>query len=175
VSHGLISHNDVDGIDIRIVEDATVPPRPTSPRRQLAARGLRRARLFLGCGLTLATRALDSSLSSVDEAEAYLASGPRERAADPPSSGQGRTDGRAISRLRPGGGLRSLRTTLSMLDGVEDRRCIVLTSAVPAEGKSFCSVNCAAAFALQGKRTLLIDGDLRRPSLHQMFGGTGPA
>jgi len=36
-------------------------------------------------------------------------------------------------------------------------------------GKKFCSLNCAAAFAQQGLRTLLLDGDLRRPSLQWIF------
>jgi succinoglycan biosynthesis transport protein ExoP len=44
---------------------------------------------------------------------------------------------------------------------------------VPNEGKSFTSTNYAVALAQQGHRVLLIDGDLRRPSLHKVFGLTG--
>ena len=46
---------------------------------------------------------------------------------------------------------------------------MLFTSAVPGEGKSYCSLNYAAALAQQGLRTLLIDGDLRRPRIHRIF------
>jgi len=63
---------------------------------------------------------------------------------------------------------RSLRTALS-LSGEQGARCVLFTSAMPDEGKSFCSLNCAAAYAQQGMKTLLIDADLRRPSLNRLF------
>ncbi|MDE3084328.1 MAG: CpsD/CapB family tyrosine-protein kinase, partial [Verrucomicrobiota bacterium] len=66
---------------------------------------------------------------------------------------------------------RSLRTSLSLLPEEEDRRFILFTSASPDEGKSYCSLNTAAAFAQQGLPTLLIDGDLRRPSLQRLLVG----
>ena len=47
---------------------------------------------------------------------------------------------------------------------------LVVTSSLPGEGKSFVSCNLAAAFATHNYRVLLVDCDLRRPSLHQAFG-----
>jgi capsular exopolysaccharide synthesis family protein len=59
-----------------------------------------------------------------------------------------------------------------LLDAKLDTHTMLLTSAIPAEGKTFCSVNLAASFALLAKKTLLIDADLRRPSLHHaLLGG----
>src|SRR3569833_4698670 len=58
---------------------------------------------------------------------------------------------------------RSLRTSLSMLGRVDERRIFLFTSAVPSEGKTFCSVNYAASLAQVGLKTLLIDCGLRRP------------
>lgn len=49
---------------------------------------------------------------------------------------------------------------------------LLVTSAQPSEGKSTTSYAIARGIALIGKRTLLIDGDLRRPSLHRMVGLT---
>ena len=46
---------------------------------------------------------------------------------------------------------------------------VLLTSASPAEGKSTVAAHLAATHAGQHKRTLLIDGDLRRPSVHRLF------
>jgi capsular exopolysaccharide synthesis family protein len=60
---------------------------------------------------------------------------------------------------------RTLRTALSMLGRVEDRRVFLFTSAMPAEGKTFCSLNYSASLAQMSLKTLLIDADLRRPAV----------
>jgi capsular exopolysaccharide synthesis family protein len=58
-----------------------------------------------------------------------------------------------------------------MLGRADERRVFLFTSAVPQEGKTFCSVNFALSLAQQGLRTLLIDCDLRRPNVEMaMFG-----
>lgn len=62
-------------------------------------------------------------------------------------------------------GFRTLCTALTLLGPKATHRVILVTSAIPSEGKSFCALNTAAAFALEGHRTLLIDADLRRPTL----------
>jgi capsular exopolysaccharide synthesis family protein len=50
---------------------------------------------------------------------------------------------------------------------------ILLTSSIPQEGKSTCSANLACSLALRAqRRTLLLEGDIRRPSLSPMFGLT---
>src|SRR5207248_8727258 len=46
---------------------------------------------------------------------------------------------------------------------------VLLTSASPSEGKSTVAAHLAATHASQHKRTLLIDGDLRRPSVHRLY------
>lgn len=65
--------------------------------------------------------------------------------------------------------IRTLRN--SILLGSFDRqyRSLLITSAAPGEGKTTTAANLAVAHAEQGKRTLLIDGDLRRPSVHRNF------
>ena len=60
---------------------------------------------------------------------------------------------------------RTLRASLVPPTIDREVRSILFTSAVAEEGKSFCAVNYAASLALQGRRTLLIDADLRRPGL----------
>ena len=68
-------------------------------------------------------------------------------------------------RLAAAEAFRSLRTSLSLLGKVEQRKVTLFTSAAPSEGKSFCAINHAISLAQQGLRTLLIDADLRRPSV----------
>jgi capsular exopolysaccharide synthesis family protein len=64
---------------------------------------------------------------------------------------------------------RGVRTALFGLDG-GGPRTVLLTSAAPMEGKTAASVNLAITLAQAGHRTLLVDGDLRSPRLHEVFG-----
>jgi uncharacterized protein involved in exopolysaccharide biosynthesis len=63
----------------------------------------------------------------------------------------------------------SLRTQLSIKIPQERPVVILLTSSAPQEGKSLIASNLAASMALDNKKTLIIDGDLHRPSIHKMF------
>ena len=64
---------------------------------------------------------------------------------------------------------RTLRTNLLFSQSVR-LRTIVVTSAGPADGKTTTSSNVAATFAQQGMRVVLVDCDLRRPRIHEVFG-----
>jgi polysaccharide biosynthesis transport protein len=66
--------------------------------------------------------------------------------------------------------VRTLRNTILLADFDRRIRTILITSPSPAEGKSTTAAHLAIAHAEQGKKTLLIDGDLRRPSVHRKFG-----
>jgi len=68
---------------------------------------------------------------------------------------------------------RSLRVMSNLLGKQEDRRTFILTSAVPSEGKTFCSCNFAASLSQQGLKTLLIDADLRKPTVSTNIYGEG--
>jgi non-specific protein-tyrosine kinase len=65
---------------------------------------------------------------------------------------------------------RIMRTNLQYTDIDHPPRVIVVTSASPAEGKSTTASNLAHVMAEAGRRVILVDGDLRRPSLHRIFG-----
>jgi protein-tyrosine kinase len=65
---------------------------------------------------------------------------------------------------------RSLRTAIQFASLDREIRSIAITSSVPQEGKSTTSANLAIVMAQMGKRTLLVDTDLRRPTVHSVFG-----
>lgn len=64
---------------------------------------------------------------------------------------------------------RSLRTALQLATAAE-LKAIAITSAVPGEGKTTTATNLAVVFAQLGRRVLLVDADLRKPRLSQVFG-----
>ena len=66
--------------------------------------------------------------------------------------------------------IRTLRNSILLTDFDRRIRTLMVTSAAPAEGKSTTAVYLAMAHAQQGRRPLLIDGDMRRPSVHRRFG-----
>jgi capsular exopolysaccharide synthesis family protein len=64
---------------------------------------------------------------------------------------------------------RTLRTNLEFTSVDKPLRSILITSAVPGEGKTTVSSNLAVVFAQAGKRVMLLDADLRRPGVHRAF------
>jgi polysaccharide biosynthesis transport protein len=68
---------------------------------------------------------------------------------------------------------RALRTSLLLTSVGAPPKIILITSALPQEGKTTTSVNTATVLAQKGTRVLLIDADLRRPSIHKTL-GLGP-
>lgn len=64
---------------------------------------------------------------------------------------------------------RTLRTNLEFASVDKALGSLLVTSALPGEGKSTVSANVAITFAQAGRRVILLDGDMRRPSLHRIF------
>jgi succinoglycan biosynthesis transport protein ExoP len=79
----------------------------------------------------------------------------------------GETSDQALSNYEEA--IRTLRNSILLTDFDRRLRSVLLTSASPSEGKSTVAAHLAATHAGQHKRTLLIDGDLRRPSVHRLY------
>lgn len=67
-------------------------------------------------------------------------------------------------------GYRMLRANIAFAGVDEPIRSVLITSSQPNEGKSTSAVNLAVVMALSGKRVILVDCDLRRPSVHRQLG-----
>ncbi len=67
---------------------------------------------------------------------------------------------------------RAVRTNFQFFSEGGKRQVLLITSTSSGEGKTFCSINIASVFALNGHRTVLLEFDLRRPKIHQAFGSS---
>ncbi len=158
---------------IRLVEPAHLPELPVSPKKAaiLAMSGL--AGIFLGVFIVMGLRVADTSIKTVDEAETILDLSVFSVVPNMPElkNGQSRLVVTKHPRSEAAEAFRTLRTSLSTLNRSEDMRVALFTSAMPAEGKTFCSINYAASLAQLGRKTLLIDADLRRPTVEKTLLG----
>ena len=164
--------------DTRIIEPANLPGAPIRPNKRM----ILLYSLAMGGGLSFAliwlVAQLDNTIKSVDHAERalglpVLGAIPKNRLI---KDGKGRLFLSDDPQSLCAEAFRSLRASLSLLGRDDERKVVIFTSAVPSEGKSFCCVNYAVAYAQQGRRTLVVDFDLRKPSLGETFGikGTPP-
>jgi capsular exopolysaccharide synthesis family protein len=85
--------------------------------------------------------------------------------------GNKREQGTIVAHARSpiGESFRSLRVNLQYLTLGKNANIIGITSSRESEGKTFCSVNLAAAMAHSGRKTILIDADMRRPKVASYF------
>jgi polysaccharide biosynthesis transport protein len=162
--------------NIRIVQDPLVPKLPSKPKIPLII-GLAIAGGLMGAlGLIVLGQAFDSSLRSVDQAESTLDLPSLAAVPEVETKGRGRRAKMERASLmlvekpssRQAEAFRCLRTALSLLPAGAPK-VTLFTSAIPGEGKSFCSANYAVALAQQQLRTLIIDADLRKPGLGLIF------
>jgi succinoglycan biosynthesis transport protein ExoP len=175
---------DVKSNAVSVIEHSPLPQSPVSPRpTRTILLGLLGG-LAVGLAFIFGADALDRSIKTVDQAENTL--GLPVFAAVPETTDEG-----PVSRLKrksrkafgssnyrvvvetpespAAEAFRNLRAALALLGPEAERKVSLFTSAVPNEGKSFTSANYSLALAQQGYRVLLIDGDLRRPTLHKIF------
>lgn len=140
--------------------------------------------LMMGFGAVFLIMQMDSSIKSPEEAEQVLGLSVLSAIPEyepPKDAPPGRTpDSRwencpAITDKFSSAaeGIRSLRAALRVLEEEESGNFVLLASAAEDEGKSFCAVNLAVSMAQAGQRTLLVDADLRRPSLEGIVFGNG--
>ena len=63
----------------------------------------------------------------------------------------------------------TLHSSLRLKDESKNAKCILITSTIPGEGKSFTTTNLALTFAAHGEKVIVVDCDLRKPNIHKSF------
>jgi capsular exopolysaccharide synthesis family protein len=160
---------------IRVVSRPLLPERPVKPNKPRIIAASAFAGLAIGLALATLLRLFDGSLKTSDEAERRLGLRPLGVIPDCPEM-RSRSEEPLLSahpQSAASEAFRALRTSLSLLGkGDHHPKTFLFTSALPGDGKSSCAINCAMAFAQQGLRTLLIDADIRIPTLATTFFGS---
>ena len=183
VSAGLKSNN------FQIVDSARVPTSPVEPNipRNLGFAFV--LGLTSGVGLAFLLEGLDNTVRTTEQAQMISGLPPlgmiplgSKTAREGPNSkrlalASSNEAVELITQVRPQSQMaesyRALRTSLLLSNLGAPPKIIMVTSALPQEGKSTTSINCAVVLAQKGVRVLLIDADLRRPSIHKTL-GMGP-
>lgn len=158
--------------NVQIVDYALVPTRPIGPARSQRVIIFTLLGLLVGMGLALFRERLNKTLRTRRDFERlleipFLGHVPIVRQ-------QSAYKGQILSPFKHSAShaadsLRSIRTTLEFLLPAHQSHLIMITSALPEEGKSFVCANLALALQELGRKVLLIDADLRRPTVHKNF------
>lgn len=173
----------LESLEIEIVDQALAPANPTLQSQTTIILTTLVFSLFGGIVIAFLLESLDTGLRSIAEVEAItelpaLAIIPRSRrpASEMPS-------GMSVAQVNLGvltmpksqfaEAFRSLRTSILLATVPHPPRFVLFTSATPSEGKTTCATNLACILAQRETKVLLIDADLRRPSIHHRFGLNG--
>ncbi|MGN6593767.1 MAG: GumC family protein [Terriglobales bacterium] len=167
----------ISGSGLRITNRATPNPAPVYPNVRNNVVLALLFSLFGGCALAILAGYLDRSFTAPDAVEQYLRipllgalpvmsdrDNLIELAERPPAA----PDGRPAPRSAFAEAILMLRTAV-LYAAPPGLRTLSITSAQPQEGKSVAAANLAIALALHGAKVLLIDTDIRRPTLHRIF------
>ena len=171
----------LEASNVRIVDAAEVPVRPARPRRSFVLLvGFCAGVLFAG-GFVFFVERMNDRIEAPEQLRDHLGV---QLLGMVPAVGLGE-HGAAGRRLPSRGhhvligstapddfteAVRSIRTGLIFSSAAEGCRSVVVTSTAPSEGKSCVAGNLAVSLAQLGLRTLLVDVDLRRPTVHALFG-----
>lgn len=172
--------------DVRVIDTALVPTLPIAPR---PVRSMALATVFgvaLGVAAAFARQAMDTKVRTREDVEGVTRGAPvlgmiprikglsgqaaaRRGAADGPAG-----EDRLVTWLDPHSpaseAYRALRTNITFANADRSPQVLVVTSAMPGDGKTTSAANLAITLAQQGTRTLLVDADLRRGVVHNVFG-----
>lgn len=164
---------DLQSVVARIVDRAEPPTSPIKPKKLLIIAVALFMGILVGVMLALLMEVLDNTMKSTEDVEVHLKQPLltvlpmlAKKEADRAISGRLLTESPNSLYSE---GIRTARTGVLLSSVDLATRTLIVTSSVPGEGKTTFSCNLAMAHALT-KKTLLIDGDMRRPSVHKSYG-----
>jgi capsular exopolysaccharide synthesis family protein len=173
------ANENVPVTNIRIVQRASVPTSPVSPRKSRNLLLAAIAGLVLGAAMALGLENLDTTLKTPEEVEDWLeipnlAMVPHlELSGDNPAQDSPSLVVHHGQQSPASESYRMLRTKIHFSTPGKAPNILLITSSQPTEGKTLTAANLAIAMAQGEGNVLLVDSDLRRPSLHRLFQVSG--
>jgi len=165
----MVAENKVN--NMRVVDPAKVPVEPSSPNTILVLLMGVFGGLAVAIGLAFFVNYLDDSIKTQDDVETYLRLPFLGYVPNIKTNSLVERD--LQSHLHPRSnaaeGFRTIRAAISLMPKADRFRIISVTSTIPSEGKSLTATNLSIVNAQTGLKTLLVDADLRRPSVHKSF------
>lgn len=154
--------------NVAIVDPADVPQKPSSPRMLINLALALIAGLAIGTGLAFALEQMDEAIADPGEVERrlglpLLGSVPKVKDVTPRNALLDRKSELVDAYL-------AIQTSLGFTTEHGIPRSLAVTSTRPAEGKSTTALALATMLARAGKKVILVDGDMRSPSVHQLGG-----
>jgi len=177
--------------EVTVLQRAVTPTRPTNPHDpvQRALMGVILG-LVLGIVFAVVAESLDTSIGTVEDVQEYTGSqvvglvpyididdvraSLRRRGLDTSDERTVQRKAQLVAYFDPQSTMaeayRTLRTNIEFVTVEKGVKCLMVTSSMQREGKSTTIANLAMTMAQLGKRTLLVDCDLRKPTLAKLFG-----
>lgn len=154
---------------LAIVEPAVEPQYPMGGKQKMVLGIAGIAGLILAFGAVLIIEYLDDTVRWEGDRNEKVQSMPVLGTVARMPNSKGAILSRGTERSPESEALRNLRTSLFLSRRRAPHRSILITSSGSREGKSFVTANLAVSFATAGLRTILVDGDMRRPTQHAIF------
>jgi len=164
---------DLKVTNISIVDPASVPEKPVKPKKKLNIILSLITSLFLGIFLAFFLEYLDNTVKYPSEVERHFKTpllgiiGKIEFETANPKKEELIIVTESKSHIAES--FRTIRTNLSFASPDTEKKTFIISSALPSEGKTLVSANLAVSFSQVEKKVLLLDCDLRRPRIHQIF------
>jgi non-specific protein-tyrosine kinase len=169
----LAYYSSSSAITLTVIEPAVAPAIPISPRPLINTVIAAILGLLLAGALVLIAAYLDDRIKTPEDVEEVVGL-PTLGSVMRMGGERGRSEiYRLVTLLYPRSAVaesyRMLRSNLEFARVDRPIHTILVTSALPGEGKTVTAANLAIAFALEGRRVLLVDADLRKPAVHTLF------
>jgi capsular exopolysaccharide synthesis family protein len=157
--------------NMKVQDPAFAPLKPVSPNKPLIFVGSVVGGLAVALGLALFFNFLDDSIKSQEDVEnilhlPFLGYIPNIKSV---SVVERDLQSHLHPTSSPAESFRTLRAAISLAKNADKFRVMAFTSTMPSEGKSLVASNFAIVTSQTGLKTLLVDADLRRPSVHKAF------
>ncbi|HVS50914.1 MAG TPA: polysaccharide biosynthesis tyrosine autokinase [Opitutaceae bacterium] len=167
----LETRKNVDKVPVHPLDKARVNPNPISPNKGEIYRNSGALFVFVFLGVAVGLSFIDDRIKSAWDVESFVGANLLGIIPDLASMKDDEKYTLLLQENQSPGveAFLSVYSSIKIHSKLDFPKSILVTSTIPGEGKTLISCNVAGSFARHGKKTLLIDCDLRRPMMHRHF------